>query len=472
MASESAKIIYRRFMGRVLESGLLIIAVALGVGAASAGFSLLANANAVGQKTLQTVTYRELVVSTRTSADEMSVPAAKKTAGAEAVLTSADLDAAQLAPDVRYSYVRNDTELHFINENNNNNWGPPPATGAAQANASAAQANAGNAQTKASGAKAAAPNGQGWQGPQQMSADDIAKAKAEADIVVVSDMDDIRGFVVTGQFFDAWGMKAAHGSLFSDSDSKAGTNSLVLGAEAAKQIVGNGKDPTSLVGKKILAREGYETVVGILAPTGQANYDASIFAPYKLVGAGGDTHRAQFNTQLRFTVSDPSKLSQTEELLSGWFSSRFGENQIVISNPRGEAQRIIARNQGIGLLILFLSASGLFIALVNVSHILMSRGLRMRKGVGIMMALGASRSSVLSLFATEACAISAVGAFLGALFAFPLSASMQSALGLTGGSWLYVALGVLISWALTLVFSVVPAWQNSRIVPAEAMRAA
>jgi macrolide transport system ATP-binding/permease protein len=306
-----------------------------------------------------------------------------------------------------------------------------------------------------------------------MSADDIAKAKAEADIVVVSDMDDIRGFAVTSQFFDAWGMKAAQGSLFSDADSQAGTHSLILGSEAAKQIAGDGKNPADLIGKKILAREGYETVVGILSPTGQANYDASIFAPYKpATTAGGEMRRSMFNTQLRFTVSDPAKLSQTEELLSGWFDSRFGQNQIVISNPRGEAQRIIARNQGIGLLILLLSASGLFIALVNVSHILMSRGLRMRKSVGIMMALGASRSAVLSLFAAEACAISAIGAVIGALFAFPLSASMQSALGLAGGSWLYVALGVLISWALTLVFSVAPAWQNSRIVPAEAMRAA
>jgi ABC-type antimicrobial peptide transport system permease subunit len=78
----------------------------------------------------------------------------------------------------------------------------------------------------------------------------------------------------------------------------------------------------------------------------------------------------------------------------------------------------------------------------------------------------------MGLFAAEATAVSAAGALLGGFFALPLSRSMQSALGLSGGSWTFVVLGVAASWLLTLAFSVVPAWQNSRIVPAEAMRAA
>jgi putative ABC transport system permease protein len=179
-----------------------------------------------------------------------------------------------------------------------------------------------------------------------------------------------------------------------------------------------------------------------------------------------------FNTTLRYSVSDPSKLDEAASQLSGWFESRFGESQIAISNPRGEAQKLIDRNAGIGILILFLSLSGLFIALVNVSHILMSRGLRMRKGVGIMMALGASRRSVLGLFASEATAVAVAGSLIGGAFAFPLSRTMQNALGLSGGSWLFVLAGVALSWILTMACSIAPAWQNSRIVPADAMRAA
>jgi len=447
MPSESGKIIYRRFMGRIVESSLLIIAVALGVGAASSGFSLLGNTIQSGKRMLATVTYRELVASARSSAEEMAEPATRKSAAAAAVLTSADLDVASLAPEVAYAYVRNDDNLGFIN------------AGKVQQDAEAAS----------SGSQ---PQNGNFQGHAQISADDLKKAQAQADIVIVDSMDHLNGFCVTPQFFEAWKMKAAQGSLLSDSDATSSTMSIVLGASAAGKIAGEGKAPSSLIGKKLLGYDGYAQVVGILAPTGQPSFDESFFSAYRTSASGATPRRGMFNTQLRFAVADASKLAETEEQLSGWFSSRFGENQIVISNPRSEAQKLIARNKGISLLILFLSISGLFIALVNVSHILMSRGLRMRKGVGIMMALGASRSSVLKLFASEATAISACGALLGGVFAIPLARSMQSALGLSSGSWLFVILGIAISWILTLAFSVVPAWQNSRIVPAEAMRAA
>jgi len=149
---------------------------------------------------------------------------------------------------------------------------------------------------------------------------------------------------------------------------------------------------------------------------------------------------------------------------------REDKDRLVTANPRVQTRRIIDRDAGIGLLMLILSVSGLFIVLVNVSHILASRGMRVRKNVGIMMALGASRSPVLRLLGAENAFIAAAGAVIGGLFAIPLSRAMESTLGLSTASGLYVLLGVPIAWALTLVFSLVPAWRGSRVVPAEAMR--
>ncbi len=486
MLSESGKIVARRFSGRLVESGLLILAVALGVGAASSGFSLLGNTIRAGKEMLASPAYRELVVSARSNADEMTVPAVKKPAASNVALTSSDLDAASLAPAVAFSYVQNRDDLQFINaasikqeESFAASFGAPGAAVSASGGTvlvtGAAPQGASGAAPAPAGAKRAATD-QGPPGFRRMTEDDLKKAQAQADLVIVDGMERLNGFLVTPAFFDAWGMKASLGSLLTDSDAQGSASALVLGSSAAAKIAGQGKSASDLIGKKLLTRDGNMQVVGVLAPTGTTSYDESFFAPYKTyasTGAGNGPPRMwQFNTQLRFTVSDVTKLAETEKLLTGWFESRFGEGQIAISNPRSEAQKLIDRNQGIGLLILFLSLSGLFIALVNVSHILMSRGLRMRKGVGIMMALGASRSSVLRLFASEATAVSVAGSLLGGLFALPISRSMQSALGLSGGSWLFVVLGIVASWLLTLAFSVAPAWQNSRIVPAEAMRVA
>jgi len=548
MFSESGKVLSRRFTGRIVESGLLILAVALGVGAASSGFSLLGNTIQAGNDMLSSVEYRELVVSTRSSAEEMTVPVIKKPASTNVVITASDLDAAELAPAVAFAYVQNRDNLEFLNAGTlaeeesrraemeatfaaartaagqtaagasaTTATTATSATAAAAATGSAAQATvtadgaamagmefgppggmppegipdgalvpgdpvaleasaatavaAGSGSTAAAAAAAAQAGGRGFQ---RVTAEDLAKAKEQADIVVVEDIERLNGFRVTSQFFDAWKMEAAYGSLLTDNDASSTTTIVLLGSEVAERIAGDSLNVADLVGKKLLVRQGYVQVAGVLAPTGESEYDDSFFSAYRTLatGSGGMLRMMSFNTQLRFTVSDVSKLEETEDILAGWFESKFGEGQVTISNPRSEAQKLIDRNKGISLLILFLSISGLFIALVNVSHILMSRGLRMKRSVGVMMALGASRQSVLKLFALEATAVSAAGSVLGGLFAIPISGSMQSALGLTDGSWIFVVLGVLVSWVLTMAFSVAPAYQNSRIVPADAMRAA
>jgi hypothetical protein len=563
MFSESGKVLSRRFTGRIVESGLLILAVALGVGAASSGFSLFGNTVKAGNEMLSSVEYRELVVSTRSSAEEMTVPVIKKPASTNVAITAADLDAAALAPAVAFAYVQNRDNLEFINatslaEEETRRVEMQAAFATARAAASTATASTGTASARngsssstATGASPTAgvtvvaegttitgeefgpPGGMSPEGMppermfdasipsaafgttgtagtaststgtattsgttapagatattrtaanaqsdgrgfQRVTAEDLAKAKEQADIVVVEDIERLNGFRVTSQFFDAWKMEAAYGSLLTDADASSTTTMVILGAEVAEKIAGDSLSPADLIGKKLLVRQGYVQVAGVLAATGESEFDDSFFSPYRTLatGSGGMLRMMSFNTQLRFTVSDVSKLEETEDILAGWFESKLGEGQVSISNPRSEAQKLIDRNKGISLLILFLSISGLFIALVNVSHILMSRGLRMKRSVGVMMALGASRQTVLKLFAFEATAVSATGSILGGIFAIPISGSMQSALGLTDGSWIFVVLGVLVSWALTMAFSVAPAYQNSRIVPADAMRAA
>jgi hypothetical protein len=470
MAKEAVKVIARRFTARMLESGLLVLAVALGVGATAAGFSLLANTQKVGADMLASPAYREIVVATQTKADDMEAPAVLKPSKDNVILTASDLTVAQSVPGVKYAYVSSGTELRFLNQKaitQMASMGPGPG-GAAPAASTAAKSTTASSGTT----KAATGNNGGFRPP---SEDELTKAKAEAD-VFITDVDQLRGSAVTPQYFSAWGLKAATGSLFADSESQSDTTTLVvLGANAATQIAGTGNDPKTLVGKKILTWEGYASVVGILAVSGTDTIDNSFFTPYQTPAADsgfGPPRRMSFNVQLRFSVSNPGQLEKAAASLSSLLSQTYSTDQLVVSNPRAEAQKLIDRNTGIGVLILFLALAALFIASVNVSHILMSRGLRMRKGVGILMALGASKTSVLQLFAGEGVFLSTAGSLLGALLAWPLSQTMESALGLSSSSLVFLAAGVAGAWVLNLVFSILPAVQNSQIPPADAMRAA
>ena len=455
MLSEPFKIIFRRFINRLTESGLLIISVALGVGAFAAGGTLFVNVINENNDVLNSPSYKEIVVSTREETSAMEVPVKEKLLNQDAILAQSDLDAAQMIPSISYSYIMNDTRLKMINEdfeNQANNFGGPPAAEDSQESEDSADNRP--------------------QGIMDEILDEGFDSILSDSSIVLSDEDEVSGYEVTSQFFDAWDLNAQYGSLFSLSDYNQ-TNSLVLlGSEFAQTLVEDGEDVSSLIGKRMLALQGYQTIVGILEETG-SNYDYEFFSPYSDSTSSGEfsqIRRLAQNTQLRFAVSDPEDLDSVSQLLEQWFTSEYGDGQIIVTNPRIEAEQTVERNSGISLLLLILALSGLFISSVNISHILLSRTVRMKKHVGILMALGATKKKINLLFSVEALSIIVIGTVLGVLIAVPINSQMQSALELTVSSNYMIVISALISAILIYAFTIIPIRRFDKIKPADAMR--
>ena len=78
MLKEPVKIILRRFRDRSLESGLLILAVSLGIAVFSSGISLLLQTASFSKELMEAPLYRELIVSTHNNAGEMESPVSEK----------------------------------------------------------------------------------------------------------------------------------------------------------------------------------------------------------------------------------------------------------------------------------------------------------------------------------------------------------------------------------------------------------
>lgn len=429
MLKEPSLIIKRRFMSRILESGLLIIAIALGVGTASSGLSLYFNTLKTGKELLDSPQYKEIVVTSRSNIHDMDYPLLE-TAAEETVLTIYDLSAGEITPNVTYSYIIHPSRLKMINSGNNE-----------------------------------MPSGPGMNIDNSVDLEEIKNNPS----IIFSNLDEIYGNEVTSHFFNARGLEASEGSLFSANDYTSTENLIVLGSELAKKL--KGEDEESLIGKKLPAWNGLHTVVGILKESG-SDYDNKYFSPKKTLTSNSKFMRRSpgEDSQLRFYITDVSLLEKTANQLTHWFKIKYGDSQISVSNPREEVKNTISRNKGVSALILFLSLTGLFIASVNVSNILMGRAIRMKKHVGILKALGASQKTITKLFAQEAISITLLGTIIGTLFAIPLSNGMEKSMGLDSITWIYTGLGVLLSFILTFVFSVFPAKLNSRINPADAMR--
>jgi putative ABC transport system permease protein len=92
--------------------------------------------------------------------------------------------------------------------------------------------------------------------------------------------------------------------------------------------------------------------------------------------------------------------------------------------------------------------------------------------IGVRKALGARRGRILMQFATEAVFLSAAGGLIGIGIGFGLAGLGRWALGLyTEVPGWAVALSLLMSSGVGLVFGIYPAARAARLDPVDAMRA-
>jgi hypothetical protein len=423
--TEATLLMVRRISERFTESILLIIVVALGVGAASSAIALSFRTWQWSRQILDAPEYREIVVGMRDEADAMKRAAIRSVSAVLPPLTTADLSIAKSIPAIMYAYVEHRSMIHFINDASVRREASTPRYGKS----------------------------------------DLANARNDSSIII-AEQEEAKGSEVTPQFFAARTLEAMLGSLFSDKACEEGAPAIVLGKNLAEELTRqsrNGAPPSLLIGKKLLTYEGYLTVIGILEETGN-RYDEMFFLPWQ-------DKKVLPPPQLRFTVASPHQIEEACSQLSAWFSSRSAAEGIACFNPRCAVEHLAKRNRGISLVILFLSLSGLFMSAVNVGNIFMGRGMRMREKFGILMALGASQKEVLRLLSVEALAITLSGTLLSLAFSVPLSRSMLQAMGIEGTSSVFPAFGTLVSWLFILAFSFVPAYQNAMVRPADAMKA-
>ena len=271
-------------------------------------------------------------------------------------------------------------------------------------------------------------------------------------------IDEIRGLRVSPEYFVAWNLNAAQGSLFTEDEMEKNARVIVLGSNLGATLFEDGQ----ALGRELLLFRNLYTIVGIMEPAGTDIDDAGIIPAQTPNIDRIPQFARQFvglNTTLHFTVYDPMRLEEARSQLNLWFSQAYGEGRVVISIPRAEVEAAQDRTSRLVSVILFLAIAGLLIASVNVSNILLGRAMRKRKNVGILKALGASIRDVFGLFFIEALILGASGAVLGTGVSVLISKLMVVAI--SGGAVLSIMLflGILAAWAVTTSLTVIPALQ-------------
>ena len=305
------------------------------------------------------------------------------------------------------------------------------------------------------------------------SAEELAAAAALEKPLV----DTLAGVRADPAFFEAYGLRPAKGSLFTEGDAAAGRATLVVGSALASRLYADGE----ALGKSIRLDGVTYEIVGVLAPVaaaGGVDWNDMAYAPYRdiRINAGGQALRFR-SVNLRFAARSPELVGRAVEELRAYAEAELGAGIVTVNSRKAELDER-ARSQATLLAVAF-SLAGLcvLVAVLNLMNSAAARAMRRRRSMGVLRAIGATGADVAAAAFWESAFPAAGGLALG----LALAVAMREATGAllmplaspgSGDVAAGIALvaGALLAAALPLALGVVPARAAARVAPAELVR--
>ena len=234
-----------------------------------------------------------------------------------------------------------------------------------------------------------------------------------------------------------------------------------------------------VVGKKI----NNTKIIGVFAlPGGNPNFASptQAFGAKGIITFGeriGIGFSSTSLTDLRFLAQE-EQLDAAREQLRTYATRRWGEGAAVRSASAQIISSLSTARSAAMVTVLFASG-GLVIAALNITNLMLARVLGRTRSIGISSALGASSRTIFGLFLTESLMLGLLGGLLGILLArgivYGLEVNSQSASQYSSGmdltlKPLHFAFGLLTALGISLLFGAYPAWMAAKIRPSEALR--
>jgi hypothetical protein len=309
--------------------------------------------------------------------------------------------------------------------------------------------------------------------PASANAEELAAAAALEKPLV----DTVAGVRADPAFFEAYGLRPAKGSLFTEGDAAAGRATLVVGSSLASRLYADGE----ALGKFIRLDGVTYEIVGVLAPTaaaGGVDWNDLAYAPYRdiRINAGGQALRFR-SVNLRFAARSPELVGRAVEELKAYAEAELGAGIVTVNSRKAELDER-ARSQATLLAVAY-SLAGLcvLVAVLNLMNSAAARAMRRRRSMGVLRAIGATGADVAAAAFWESAFPAAGGLALGLTLAVAMretTGALLMPLALPGSgditAGLALVAGALLAAALPLALGVVPARAAARVAPAELVR--
>ncbi|HEX8979454.1 MAG TPA: ABC transporter permease [Parasulfuritortus sp.] len=272
-----------------------------------------------------------------------------------------------------------------------------------------------------------------------------------------------------------WSLQS--GRMFTDTEMNSGMRVAILGQTVAEQLFGNA-DPLD---QSVRIQKSPYQVIGVLAQKGQSmdgrDQDDVILVPLvtaqrQLVGSQFQGTVAVIMAQAKSTQLLSSGEDQITELLHQRHRIPEGaDNDFSVTNMASIANTMAQVTGMLSILLGSIAGISLFVGGIGIMNIMMVSVTERTREIGIRMAIGASRKTVLLQFLLEAVIITTTGGLIGILIGIGLALGVQRFAGIAVAITpqpILLAFGV--STLVGLFFGLYPARKASRLKPIEALR--
>ncbi|MBM4161467.1 MAG: FtsX-like permease family protein [Ignavibacteria bacterium] len=285
----------------------------------------------------------------------------------------------------------------------------------------------------------------------------------------------IEGIVIVGtnaDYLRTTGADIAFGRFFTAMEAEGGRPVCVIGSEVAENLFPN----ETPLGKTIKLGNYPYRVVGVLEKQGSflglQSLDTRAYVPIDRFFTEFASRRSGLSILVKSATLE--LVDEAKEEVRGVMRKARGlkpkqEDDFAIN----QQEILIQTFNQIGVVIagvgLFITGMALFVGGIGIMNIMFVSVTERTREIGIRMAIGAPRRTILQQFLMESAALCLLGGIIGLIIAFPLSLIIDQVLP-TAMPLSIVGIALLISVFVGVVSGFLPAYRASRLDPVDALR--